>query len=256
MRDFTLEKYSRLVSAITATYEALSFRDTLLRQDGAVACIRHDIDRRAHSALACARICADAGAVGTFYFRYPYTFDPSVLRQVAELGHEVGYHYETLTKTNGDMASAVAMFRDELAEFRRWVQVDTVCMHGSPLSRWDNRDIWTVTTLEEHGLIGEPYLSLTPDVAYATDTGRGWNRRSASIRDAMSGPMPAFASTAVLIRAMETESLGPRLMVNIHPERWNDALVPWTVELLGQTAKNQVKSLIRLTRRKQLAAAR
>lgn len=251
MRDFTIRSYEGLVDALRTVYTIVDVRSFLVGAHGnnvGTACLRHDVDRRAEGALPCAEICRELGVSATFYFRHPYTFDRSVLRRVAELGHEVGYHYETLTKTRGDVPRAVMLFERELREFRAVVDVDTACMHGSPLSRWDNRDIWKATSPAVYALAGEPYLSLTPDVGYLTDTGRGWNRRSASLRDAMPGPMPSFESTFDLIRAIEAGSLPDRLMINIHPERWNDGLVPWAVELVGQTAKNQVKSVLRRAR--------
>ena len=40
-----------------------------------------------------------------------------------DLGHEVGYHYEVLSKAKGDYEKAIQMFEQELNEFRKKVDV-------------------------------------------------------------------------------------------------------------------------------------
>lgn len=251
-RDFTMDAYRDLVATLAAHYRVVPF-DRFVGSGAAeiqnAACVRHDVDRRAHAALPCAAVCAELGVQATFYFRYPKTFDADVVRQVASLGHEVGYHYETLTKARGNLASAIERFASELREFRKVTDVRTACMHGSPLSRWDNRDIWTATTLAEHQLVGEPYLSLDAGVGYLTDTGRGWNRRSVAIRDWTGGSLPSFDDTFRVMEAVIDRALPDRIMLTIHPERWNDQVIPWTAELVGQSVKNVAKAALnRLTR--------
>ena len=55
--------------------------------------------------------------------------------------------------------------------------VKTICMHGSPLSKWDNRDLWKRYNYRDFGIIAEPYFDLDFDeVFYITDTGRSWNK--------------------------------------------------------------------------------
>ena len=82
------------------------------------------------------------GIQSTYYFRVLYTFKPEIIGKIRDLGHEVGYHYEVLSKANGDYEKAVELFEQELSEFRKIVDVKTISMHGSPLSRYDNRDLY------------------------------------------------------------------------------------------------------------------
>ena len=37
---------------------------------------------------------------------------------------------------------AICDFERNLRRFRKLYPVKTICMHGSPLSKWDNRDLW------------------------------------------------------------------------------------------------------------------
>ncbi len=38
--------------------------------------------------------------------------------------------------------------------------------------------------------------------------------------------------------------LPDKVMFTIHPERWNDALVPWSKQLVMQNVKNVVKRFL------------
>jgi hypothetical protein len=217
-----------------------------------VAVLRHDVDRRPRFALRCAELAAQVAVRGTFYFRYPYTFDPRIMLAIASLGHEIGYHYEVVSKARGRLPLALELFERELAEFRRLCPVVTACMHGSPLSRWDNRLIWTMRTPADFGLVGEPYLSVNfSQVGYYTDTGRAWNHTGASIRDRVSGPVhsPRPRSTADLVTRLAANGLPDRVMITLHPERWHDHRVLGITDLVWQRCKNAVKRVVVMVRR-------
>ena len=69
--------------------------------------------------------------------------------------------------------AAIGGYIDHLAYFRKFYPVETICMHGSPMSRYDNRLIWQKYDYRELGIIGEPYFDIDFDrVFYLTDTGR------------------------------------------------------------------------------------
>jgi len=90
-----------------------------------------------------ARLEAIRGVPSTYYVRtIDKTFQPGLIRRIEELGHEVGYHYEDMDRADGDVAAAHESFSAELARMRALVSVDTVCMHGNPLTAHDNRDMW------------------------------------------------------------------------------------------------------------------
>jgi hypothetical protein len=77
---------------------------------------------------------------------------------------------------------AYESFCGNLERLRENFDVKTICMHGSPLSRFDNRIIWEKYDYRELGIIGEPYLDVDfSEVFYLTDTGRRWD--GVSVRD-------------------------------------------------------------------------
>ncbi len=57
-------------------------------------------------------------------------------------------------------------------------------MHGSPLSKYDNKLLWKYYNYRDFGIIGEPYFDVNfSKVLYLTDTGRRWNGEKVSVRD-------------------------------------------------------------------------
>ena len=45
------------------------------------------------------------------------------------------------------------------------------------------------------------------------------------------------------IEKLEEDALPNKLMINIHPQRWHDRVVPWMRELVWQNVKNIAKYL-------------
>ncbi len=57
-------------------------------------------------------------------------------------------------------------------------------MHGSPLSKFDNKKIWEKYDYRDYGIIADPSFDIDyNEVFYITDTGRSWNNSKASVRD-------------------------------------------------------------------------
>jgi len=126
------------------------------------------------------------------------------------------------------------------------VPVYTVSMHGSPLSRYDNRELIRKIDLEELGIVCEPY-SVVEDLnlIYLTDVGRTWNNSNINLRDkANSSIDKKYKSTFEIIDALQIKLKGKKLMLNIHPERWEDSLVPWLRNAVWQKMKNSGKYVL------------
>lgn len=248
MKDFTLEMYRELVRFfLTSGYTICSVDDYLSGSNDARyrVIIRHDIDRRIHKAVDFAHIEHDLGIRATYYFRHPYTFQPPVIQKVRDMGHEIGYHYEVVSKTDGDPDLAGKLFQQELDDFRTYVPVKTICMHGAPLSKYDNRDFWNYFSFEAFDLSGEAYLSIN-NVYYYSDTGRTWSNAH-KIRDRLQNQMNISSenvhSTLDLIRIIEINK--PRVVyILTHPERWAGSSGEWLYLWGVDTAVNMAKKLL------------
>lgn len=53
-----------------------------------------------------------------------------------------------------------------------------------------------------------------------------------------------FNSTKDIIKAAKGGRLPDQIMITIHPQRWNDAFIPWMKELVWQNVKNQGKRVL------------
>lgn len=226
--------------------------------------LRHDVDARKYNSLKFAHIQHEMGIVGTYYFRMiPQSFDPKVVKEIATMGHEIGYHYEDMDFANGDPHKAIKLFEKHLSQLREVAEVKTICMHGSPLSKYDNRAVWEHYDYRDYGIIAEPYFDLDfSKVLYLTDTGRRWDGDKVSMRDrsaddsinpAMKDKKPlsdqySFRSTHDIIKACEEGKLPDKIMFNFHPQRWTNNSVLWTQELVMQNAKNVAKRVLRSLR--------
>lgn len=245
MRDFTISIYRQLLQALKeAGYAFQTFEDYLGDPQTRAVLLRHDVDDRKLHSLAFARIQHEMGIVGTYYFRMvPESFDEEVIREIHRLGHEVGYHYEDMDFAHGDPHKAIGLFEKHLARLRALVPVTTICMHGSPRSKYDNKDVWKHYDYRNYGIIGEPYFDIDfKKMFYLTDTGRRWDGGAVSVRDKVgSGFDLTFHTTQEIIACIQSGRFPTRVMINFHPQRWTDDPGLWIREKYIQKAKNLVK---------------
>lgn len=264
MIDFTLRKYRELLSVLQKKgYKFITFEQycqqksltdspSMATEDKWII-LRHDVDLKAKNSLATAEIEHVLGVVASYYFRVVKESNQSdVIRAIADLGHEIGYHYEDMAIANGDTEKAYAHFQKQLQYFRQFYPIRTICMHGAPTSKWDGKDLWKKYDYRAQGVIGEPYFDVDfGDVFYLTDTGRCWDGYKVSVRD----KIPVFQdewikknwvyhTTDDIIRAAEQGSLPHRLMITTHPQRWTDKRYAWAKELIMQTIKNTIKRIL------------
>ncbi len=248
-RDYTLTIYRKLIDVILAKgYTTVSYEDYILKRyvGTKVYILRHDVDYKPYNSVKTAEIESAAGAKGTYYFRIiNETNVPDAIEKIAKLGHEIGYHYEDLSMCNGNYEKAYGQFLKNLEYFRRYYPVKTICMHGSPLSKWDNRLIWDRYNYRSSDIIAEPYFDTDFEkVLYITDTSRHWNAADYSVRDKVEGLKAKINSTGHLIQQLQEDKLPSSIMQNIHPHRWTDDYIGWAKELVFQNLKNIVKRVI------------
>lgn len=216
--------------------------------------LRHDVDRKPENSLAVAKIEKELGVKTSYYFRaVSESWDNEIIREIASLGHEIGYHYESLTTCKGNLRDAYKDFEQNLARLRALVPVQTICMHGSPRSPYDSRNLWKGDkSYKDLGITGEPYFDVDfSDVFYLTDTGRRWDGFKVSVRDKIEKFQDVWAanglifhSTDDILRALESGTLPHHLMITTHPQRWNSSPLPWIKEYIIQNIKNTIKFLL------------
>lgn len=246
--DFTITSYDALLCALLEVgYQFQTYRDYMKNPLDKVVILRHDVDKKPGNSLRFAEIEHEKGLKASYFFRVvPESLQVDKLLEIKKLGHEIGYHYEDMDPAKGDPGKAIKSFEQNLERLRKLAPIDTICMHGSPLSKYDNKDLWKHYDYRTYGIIGEPYFDLDySKVFYITDTGRKWNNSDASIRDKVESPFEIdVRSTAHFIELIKDGKMPEQMMINTHPQRWNDEWIPWVGEFVGQTIKNQVKKII------------
>ena len=256
MKDFSLDIYRELLETLQRhEYRLISYADHLKAKNlegKKYVILRHDVDAKPENSLRTAQIEHALGTKATYYFRCgKESNDPAVIKAIAKLGHEIGYHYEDMSLCHGDADQAWSHFKTWLDYFRQFYAVETVCMHGAPTSKWDSKDLWRHYDYKTLDLIGEPYMDTDwSDVFYLTDTGRCWDGYKVSVRD----KIPAYQdqwtakgltwhTTHELLIAIHAGKLPHHVMMTTHPQRWTNSSSAWWRELILQTMKNCIKKL-------------
>ena len=256
--DFTLRIYRKLLSTLLHYgCQFLTFEDyCTLSADQypeRFVILRHDVDLKAKNSLRTAQIEHELGIKASYYFRVvPQSNQPEIIRAITALGHEIGYHYEDMAIAQGDAEQAFAHFKKQLAYFRQFYPVRTICMHGAPTSKWDGRELWKHYDYRQEGIVGEPYFDVDfSQVFYLTDTGRCWDGYKVSVRDKIPQYQDqwtakgwVYSTTQQLIRAIQKKQLPTRIMITTHPQRWTDNLFAWVKELVMQSVKNAIKRIL------------
>lgn len=243
--DFNIKQYKYFLDSIRLKdYGFQTFNDFLTNPKVRSVVLRHDVSLLPFNSLKFAKIQNELGIQGTYYFRaVPDSWNESIIKEISELGHEIGYHYENLTTKDGNLKLAIRDFKKNLEKLRHIAPVSTICMYGCPKSIYDSKDIWKKYNYRNYDIIGEPYFDIDFNkVMYLTDTGRMWDGKNVSVRDKVSTNISqSYHTTNQIIEALRLDILPDQIMFAFHPQRWHDNPLLWTKELVLQNTKNIVK---------------
>ena len=253
--DFTRKKYIQLLSQLRdCGYCFVSYAEYCTgKLPTKYVILRHDVDLKPNNSLEIAKDEKKLGAKASYYFRaVPESWNEDIIKTISQWGHEVGYHYESLTTCKGDVEKAYSDFTKNLERLRRLVPVATICMHGSPRSPYDSKDIWKQYDYKALGIVGEPYLDTDfSKMLYLTDTGRRWDGYKVSVRDKIEDYQEiwnakgwSFHSTDDIILALQENRLPDQLMITTNPQRWTNSRIEWLKELVLQNSMNIVKRVV------------
>lgn len=209
--------------------------------------MRHDVDRRPNNSLEMAKIEKDLGIKATYYFRtISQTLKPKIIKSISELGHEIGYHYESLAETNGNYKEAIKDFEKNLLILNELYPIKSIAMHGRPTSKWDSRLLWEKYDYKKYGILSEPYFDIDfKQVLYITDAGRAWNNESINLRDKVDTSFQfLFNHTEDIVIQLDQKKLPNMIMINIHPEHWSEAIIEWYKIMFIRKIKNIIKKIV------------
>ena len=250
-RDFSLPVYEQLCKTILQQPVAIQTIHQYLTEkqgDTPVFIFRHDVDRQPLTALNMAVLEHQLGIKASYYFRFTKgVYKPKIISQIYNMGHEIGYHYETLSKCRGNHERAISLFQEELSEFRSLCPISTISMHGRPFSPYDNRTLWQKKDFREFDLVGECYLSIDyQKITYLSDTGRTWNPSRYNIRDQVKQDvkiLPSLEDTNDLISFL-ARGYNRNTCILTHPNRWASSKGAWFYSAISDFIINQGKRVI------------
>ena len=251
MRDFTHTIYKELLlELISKGYRFVTVEEYFTSNynpDLPFVLMRHDVDRRANSSLEMAKLEHSLGIKSTYYFRtISRTFKPKIIKAIADLGHEIGYHYESLAQTNGDYEKAIDDFEKNLQRLNELYPIRSIAMHGRPTSKWDSRLLWDRYDYRKYGILSEPYFDLDfNEILYISDAGRAWGNESVNLRDKVESRFEfSFNHTEQIISNIKESNLPKKIMINIHPEHWAKSSFEWYQIWLIRRVKNSIKKVL------------
>jgi len=244
--DFTLKKYAQIIRAAQeAEYEILTLNQWFdSRQNSKpVFLVRHDVDRHPKRALAMAELEASMGITSSYYFRIvDCSFKIEIIKKIAKLGHEIGYHYEDWFLAKYDSQKAISLYKEHLEKLRAVAEIKTIAMHGSPLAKESNLTIWEHYNLCEEGVKDVIKSADFSEFAFFTDTGRTFGQSKANLRDFVGSEhiFEDIKSSDDLVGFLDSKA--HRLVYfSTHPERWTDKKLGWFSQMLKDKAVNVIK---------------
>lgn len=192
--------------------------------------IKHDVETAVDKAVMMARIEASFGIEATYYIQGDLIQDNlTALKEIAELGHEIAYHYDVLDSNLGcfDKAESEFMYYIELLKSNGF-PIETVCPHGNPVmkrSGWSsNKDFF------RSDMISEAYPDILDIVVqtkkiskkgyvYISDAGYSWKRVSnVDSNDYIVGDDVPLGSLSDVYQEIDRH---PRVIISTHPHRWH-----------------------------------
>ncbi len=117
--DFTLFAYKHLISTLRSQgFIFQTFEEYIKNSKDKVVILRHDVDRLPGNSLKTALLENKSGIRATYFFRtIPQTFKPEIIKEIAEMGNEIGYHYENLSLCRGNYELSILNFELDLRRF-------------------------------------------------------------------------------------------------------------------------------------------
>jgi len=235
--DFSLKKYEEILKYINQNnipiYGILEwFRNK--PQTGII--LKHDVDKKPINSLKIAKLEHKYNIKSSFYFRVSKnSFNPSIIKQIADLGHEIGYHYDDFSVANGDIKLAKQLFEENISKLKQLAEIKTIAMYGNPMSKYDSREMWEILSLKDFNIEAEAFLSIKyVDFFYFIDTGKNWSNIGSNIKDkAVSNRITDVKTSDELINFIGNNK-NEKIAIVTHPKRWTDNVF----ENISRTSKD------------------
>ncbi|MEM6686250.1 MAG: hypothetical protein AAF617_10745 [Bacteroidota bacterium] len=153
--DFTYSQLQKICAEVVKIKKTITAQEIPNAIDDSWVIFKHDVETNVEKALKMATIEAEHGIKATYYVQgYLLEDNVAALQKIADLGHEVTYHYDVLDANKGDYTAARQEFVDYVNAFEKHgFKVNTICPHGNPVmirNGWNsNKDFFRKKEIAE-----------------------------------------------------------------------------------------------------------
>jgi len=222
--------------------------------------LKHDVETDVAKALKMAKIEQKYGHCGSYYVQAYLLGNPKnvmMLKEMADMGHEISYHYDVMDSCKGDIDKAIVAFDTNIKLFEtNGFQIRTVCQHGNPIvdriGYTSNRDFFRNEKVQKlypnkADIMVDYKKKYETEYQYFSDAGRHFqliydpinnDRINSDAKNVL------LKDTDVLLTALSTE-VGN--IISTHPHRWTQSAVIYVIKtLLFKLIKKVVKILVKI----------
>ena len=228
--------------------------------------LKHDVETNVPSAYRMAKIEQKHGHCGSYYVQAYLLENPEnvkLLQQMAQMGHEISYHYDVMDSCKGDMDAAITEFEKNRSQFEQYGFIcATVCQHGNPVVErvgyTSNRDFFRSSRVRELYPHMADIMVNYPDkyntsYLYFSDAGRLFKRIYDPINNDVINSddknIP-YQDLDALLAGLDREGGN---IISTHPHRWTASAVKYVVKsAIFKTVKAVAKVLMKIPVMKKL----
>ncbi|SHG80575.1 polysaccharide deacetylase family protein [Winogradskyella jejuensis] len=234
--QFTYKQLHKICRAAVDIKKSITANQILENneQDTDWIIFKHDVETNVSRALKMAKIEAQYGIKATYYVQgYLLKDNVMLLKEIANLGHEVTYHYDVLDANNGNYKKAKKEFIDYVNAFESYgFIVETLCPHGNPLMIRDgwssNKDFFRNTDIASEfshmlDIVVDLPKKLKSDYIYVSDAGFKFqiisNVHSNDINNSGDIQIKSMADFIGLLKDNK------KVIFSTHPHRWKKSKI-------------------------------
>lgn len=220
--------------------------------------LKHDVETNVSNAHTMASIESKYGHRGSYYVQ-AYLLEKeenvSLLQEMARMGHEISYHYDVMDSCKGNIDSAIDEFEKNRRMFEKnGFSISTVCQHGNPvverIGYHSNRDFFRSDRVKSiypdiSDIMVNFKQQVKTDYLYFSDAGRRFNLIYDPINNDVVNSddknIP-FDNLKLLEKGLSDQKGN---IISIHPHRWMNSALKYTVKNIVFKAVKTVAGLLK-----------
>lgn len=168
-QNFTIKSYTELLTYFKQTHNFTLFKEYDQLDTQNTILLRHDIDYSLKHAFEIAKMESELGVKSTYFLLFSSPFynmldeeNINLAKEIANLGHEIGLHYDVSVLLKGNSSNPQSLFEAEINILSNIIDhpIRTIAMHNPSISGDDIfRNTGYINTYSEQFVKGMAYFS-------------------------------------------------------------------------------------------------